>query len=610
MENKLLNSEETKKKYIEAINNTIINKRSKLKKLSIKHNFVDGAFFELIGNVEGKYNIRFYDNKNDELIHESTIGCNMWTKTSRKYFTDWRVEARDEAGNLIYNNSINHKTKRVYISFDSSSLGDNIAWIPYVEEFRKKHDCEVVVSTFFNDLFEKAYPNIKFAKPGDVVDNLYAMYKIGCFYDSDLEPELCNTIPLQKVASNILGLEYKEIKPEIYSGSKKIWPISVSQPYVTIAPHSTAGLKYWNNETGWQEVVDYLKESGYRVFNVSREGCDINGVENLEEYSIEKIISCIKGSEFFIGLSSGLSWLSWAIGKHVFLISNFTNKEHEFSQNCTRIYNESVCNSCWGNPDFRFDKGDWNWCPLHKGTERQFECSKSITGKDVIKQIEKHLNKDFDWGDSGPGLINELSKEIFEDKIYERLFEVKEGDVVIDVGASIGPFTYSILKKNPKKVYCLEPSVPQFKTLSNNFKNSQVTCINKAISKNNQNIDGKYVFGDEKEAFPGIDFNTLLNEYDIDVVNFLKLDCEGGEYDIFTKENVELIKNRVDKVAAEFHLRTPELKEKFKCFRDDILKQFDNYKVLSLDGVDITWSLFEDDFINFYKEVMIYIENK
>jgi FkbM family methyltransferase len=159
-------------------------------------------------------------------------------------------------------------------------------------------------------------------------------------------------------------------------------------------------------------------------------------------------------------------------------------------------------------------------------------------------------------------------------------------------------------------VYCLEPSVPQFKTLSNNFKNSQVTCINKAISKNNQNIDGKYVFGDEKEAFPGIDFNTLLNEYDIDVVNFLKLDCEGGEYDIFTKENVELIKNRVDKVAAEFHLRTPELKEKFKCFRDDILKQFDNYKVLSLDGVDITCSLFEDYFINFYKEVMIYIENK
>jgi hypothetical protein len=35
--------------------------------------------------------------------------------------------------------------KRVYISFDSKSLGDSIAWIPYVLEFKKKHDCKVIV---------------------------------------------------------------------------------------------------------------------------------------------------------------------------------------------------------------------------------------------------------------------------------------------------------------------------------------------------------------------------------------------------------------------------------------------------------------------------------
>jgi hypothetical protein len=39
---------------------------------------------------------------------------------------------------------------------------------------------------------------------------------------------------------------------------------------------------------------------------------------------------------------------------------------------------------------FKFDKGDWFWCPEHKGTERQFECHKSITPEMVIDKI-KHL---------------------------------------------------------------------------------------------------------------------------------------------------------------------------------------------------------------------------
>jgi hypothetical protein len=39
----------------------------------------------------------------------------------------------------------------------------------------------------------------------------------------------------------------------------------------------------------------------------------------------------------------------------------------------------------------KLDAGDWNWCPDHKGTERQFECTKSITSEMVIKELEKFL---------------------------------------------------------------------------------------------------------------------------------------------------------------------------------------------------------------------------
>jgi autotransporter strand-loop-strand O-heptosyltransferase len=69
------------------------------------------------------------------------------------------------------------------------------------------------------------------------------------------------------------------------------------------------------------------------------------------------------------------------------MISNFTKKDHEFE--CIRITNTNVCHGCWSNPEFVFDKGDWDWCPVNKGTDKQFECHKSITSKMVIDEINK-----------------------------------------------------------------------------------------------------------------------------------------------------------------------------------------------------------------------------
>jgi autotransporter strand-loop-strand O-heptosyltransferase len=106
---------------------------------------------------------------------------------------------------------------KVLINFDSKSLGDNIAWMPYAEEFRKKHNCKVVLSTFWNHLFEKEYPEIEFISPGTVVYNINGQYNIGWYFpwDPNKNPNDFRTISLQQTASDILGLEYKEIKPKI-----------------------------------------------------------------------------------------------------------------------------------------------------------------------------------------------------------------------------------------------------------------------------------------------------------------------------------------------------------------------------------------------------------
>ena len=201
-----------------------------------------------------------------------------------------------------------------------------------------------------------------------------------------------------------------------------------------------------------------------------------------------------------------------------------------------------------------------------------------------------------------------MIKEIFIDKSYERFFEVQENNIVVDIGASVGPFTYSILHKNPKHVYCLEPSSSEFKTLVKNTCGNRVTPIFKGISDSNFIRKNNMLFGGES-TMESITFSRFIELYNLNYIDFLKTDCEGGEYDIFNNENFEYIKNNVYKIVGEWHLSTPELKHKFRLFRDTYLAQFNNFKIYSIDGIDIKWNLWDDSFISYYNEIIIYIDN-
>jgi hypothetical protein len=220
----------------------------------------------------------------------------------------------------------------------------------------------------------------------------------------------------------------------------------------------------------------------------------------------------------------------------------------------------------------------------------------------------------FDWGwmNEGEGLFhkNSITQEIFIDKIYERFAQVQEKDIVLDIGASVGPFTYSILDKKPSKVFCIEPSISEFITLTKNLGEfSNITLVNKGITSINGIVESNELFGGESEM-EGITFKDFIQENNIDRIDFLKTDCEGGEYDIFHIDNFCWLKENLGVTVGEWHLSTSELKDKFRVFRDVFLRLFPNHEIYSVDGVDIKWDLWNEHFIEYYNEVIIYINNK
>ena len=358
--------------------------------INYKLHHVNGLYFELVddGGKNREYDISFVDKAfPDKPIYETKLKTYSWSRLERKFLSDIAIYVRFEGRTIKQINILDEiRGKKVFISFESKALGDTLAWMPYCLEFAKHYECKVVVSTFKNFLFEKVYPELEFVERGVSVNNIIGMFEIGWHWDKNKEPVNPILIPLQKSATNILNLPFEEIIPKMDFTPKER---PIENKYVCISTHSTAQLKYWYY---WQELIDNLVLDGYKVFEISNQDSpDLKNIEVFEDRSLENTMNMIHHSEFFVGLSSGLSWLSWALQKKVFMISNFTNKDHEFTINTTRIINEDFCHGCWHNPLFRFDKGNWNYCPEHEDTPRQFECHKSIDVDIVLKIIKENL---------------------------------------------------------------------------------------------------------------------------------------------------------------------------------------------------------------------------
>jgi autotransporter strand-loop-strand O-heptosyltransferase len=374
-------------------------KRPNLLKPTFDVNFVDGPYLDVKSPTTDEYEVKFINKDTNGLEFTTKLKDGHWAKAGKKYFVNWKIEVYKD-NILVYEHDYDATGKRVYIALESKSLGDTLAWFPIAEEFRKKWNCDVIVSTFSNQFFKEQYPQLQFIEPGETAPNLYAMYRIGWFYKDDTSAEYDNAKvptdfkqhPLQKTATDILGLEYKEVRPLL-----KLNTEIKREKQIAIAIHGTAQSKYWNNDGGWQKVVDWLNNKGYKVVLLSREGDGYmgnnhpTGITQLPNGPIDNVIEELQKSEAFIGIGSGLSWVSWATKTPTILISGFSEGFAETGLDTYRITApQTKCSGCFNR--YRLDAGDWNWCPDHKGTERQFECSKSIEYTEVIKMLKKVLD--------------------------------------------------------------------------------------------------------------------------------------------------------------------------------------------------------------------------
>lgn len=164
-----------------------------------------------------------------------------------------------------------------------------------------------------------------------------------------------------------------------------------------------------------------------------------------------------------------------------------------------------------------------------------------------------------------------IIREIFVQRPYLRGFDdLPAGPVVVDVGGYIGDFSvYAARRMNASRVIVYEPTSENWRMLVDNIAlnhlESRVVAVNEAVGESgtlklNVDVDGQEIHSSAywypeapKREVPSITLDELLDTHELTTVDLLKVDCEGGEYDIFTHASDDALA-RIQRFTMEWHL--------------------------------------------------------
>jgi autotransporter strand-loop-strand O-heptosyltransferase len=364
----------------------------------IRFDFNEGCR-ALFPQSEQAWRVRMSDLDTGNILFETNFNSGRISSTKR-YYVRFRLEAWRN-GESVFAHDYSAQDREVLIQFPVGTLGDTMGWFPYAVKFQRLHKCRLTcaMAGHLIPLFRDAYPELAFVPHEEVkAENYYATYNIGLFFDDKdflFQPCDFRHVGLHRTAGYILGVDPTEEPPDITVPDDTP---PIEEPYVVIAVQSTTQAKYWNNPGGWREIVAFLKNAGYRVICIDQKATHGTGLiwnhipNGAEDHTGDRPLleraRWMKHAKFFVGLSSGLTWLAWAMRTPIVMISGFTHPTNEF-HTPYRIINYHTCNSCWNDVRERFDHKDFLWCPRHKDTPRQFECTRLITVEQVKTTIQR-----------------------------------------------------------------------------------------------------------------------------------------------------------------------------------------------------------------------------
>jgi len=150
-------------------------------------------------------------------------------------------------------------------------------------------------------------------------------------------------------------------------------------------------------------------------------------------------------------------------------------------------------------------------------------------------------------------------------------YNLNKNSIIFDIGGYLGDFTEKISKKFESKIYLFEPNLEFYEKCLNKFKNNKnIKCFGFGLGKTN----GEFYLSDNKEASSTVRIldknktkkikikkvSDIIEELKINKIDLMKINIEGGEYDLlFFLIEKDLI-SRINNLQIQFHSFVPNAK--------------------------------------------------
>src|SRR5438093_8851208 len=198
---------------------------------------------------------------------------------------------------------------------------------------------------------------------------------------------------------------------------------------------------------------------------------------------------------------------------------------------------------------------------------------------------------------------------VFEDVVDRNEYmlppRLEPDDIIIDIGAHIGSFSYAAALRRPGKIFAYEAHPVNHAIAVKNLEQfgEMVSCRNLAVWRSdkpneilyNEDISGyvgtggiSLLWNNEGLPISTISLDEVLGEASDGFKNrirFLKIDCEGAEYPIlFTSKRLDI----VDEICGEYHeIKTEDISARAKIDQQERFDRFALKDYLSSHG----WSV-------------------
>jgi FkbM family methyltransferase len=154
--------------------------------------------------------------------------------------------------------------------------------------------------------------------------------------------------------------------------------------------------------------------------------------------------------------------------------------------------------------------------------------------------------------------------DIWYHRSYTKFCPIPPNSLVVDVGANVGVFSL-FAARSARLVYALEPASSNYSRLvPNTSQVDNIVPLNYACAahdgRGSLDVSGSPVTFSlmtsssttTQESVDVISLATLFERFGIDRCDYLKLDCEGAEFEIILESDSALL-NRIQRIVMEYH---------------------------------------------------------